>query len=132
MKKLLLVLVLAIFMVSCNTKNTNHSSNSTTKTQKAEKYWDITKYVKSNITDKEEKDFEKVLNERKKVQAEIRDIIKNAKKETKDKDFATIKQKRQDLVNKIIPYIQQDKQIEFSMFCGKYNKSIKRKLDELK
>ena len=132
MKKILTIVLLSVLLVSCGTKNDNKKDIKTNKKteQKVEKFWDVTKYIKSNITDQESEELAKILKERKEIQKEISNSIKNLKPEDdKTKIYTEIVEKRKNMEEKIIKYVTENQKLLFKAYFDKYNRIIKKTLD---
>lgn len=136
MKKILLLVVMGILLVSCwiKDKQTVENKNEEKKVQEKkleEKFWGLTIYIKADITDKETKSLQDILEQRKTRLTEIKEMIENATKETKDETYNKIVEMRKNCMNRILPYVSESKKDSFKKYCEKTNFHIKKKLDEL-
>jgi len=130
-KKIFTVFILILLVSSCWVTKNNEVKNNKKQEKVQKQFSDLDNFVKVNITDKEKEELLKVMEERKKVQSEIKSMIQNATIENKDKIYEEIIAKRKEIMEEILPYIEKEKQTDFVLFCGKYNKAIKKKLDSI-
>ena len=130
MRKILIIALLSVLLISCVAKNDNNKNiKNNKKIEIKQKFWDITKFIKSDITDEESNKLQKILEDRKKIQKEIAEMIKNTTKENKDEVYKKILEKRTEIENEIIKYVSEDKKIMFKTYFEKYNRIIKKTLD---
>jgi len=132
MKKILTLVVLLILLVSCGGK----TEDTKIETQKEknekvldQKFADLTKYVKEDITDEESEKLSEILKQRVERQAEIKKLIEDATKETATETYEKIVEKRKVCVGRISPFIDEVQMSSFLKYCEKINFSIKKKLD---
>ena len=132
MKKILTLVILSLLLVSCGEK----IENTKIETQKeknekvvAQKFADLTKYIKGNITDEESEKLSEILKQRVERQAEIKKLIEDATKETANETYEKIVEKRKICVGRISPFIDEVQKSSFLRYCEKINFSIKKKLD---
>ena len=134
MKKLLVLLVALLLVTSCTTKTEKNNEVKIkikeVKTKKVEqKFGDLTKYIKVDITDDESKKLSSILEQRKERQAEVKKMIEKATKENKDKVYTSIVEKRKICANRISIYVSEKNISKFKKYCEKVNIQIKKKLD---
>ena len=131
MKKLLVLLIASLLIVSCGENNTeNKNDNNKVEVKIEKKYWDVTDFIKSDITDVESKELLKILEERKLIQAEIKIMIEEATAETKDEVYNSIVEKRKICSTRILSFVSDTKISFFKKFCEKTNFHIKKTLDK--
>ena len=128
-KKILTLLIVLLLVVSCWEK-TEKDNETKTETKKIEqKFGDLTKYIKVDITDAESKELSKILEERKGRQTEVKKMIEEATKENKDEIYTSIVEKRKICSDRISVYVSEDNISSFKKYCEKVNFQIKKKLD---
>ena len=128
-KKILTLLIVLLLVVSCWEK-TEKDNETKTETKKIEqKFGDLTKYIKVDITDTESKELSKILEERKGRQTEVKKMIEEATKENKDEIYTSIVEKRKICSDRISVYVSEDNISSFKKYCEKVNFQIKKKLD---
>jgi hypothetical protein len=144
MKKLLVLLSVLVLITSCGmkTEETNKGNISNKKIEEKveekiekterieEKFGDLTKYIKVDITDIESKRVSDILKERKTKQVEIKKMIENSTKENKGKLYKQIVEKRKIYKDKISVYISKSKISSFEKYHERVNIMIKKKLDK--
>ena len=128
MKKILTLLTVLILVASCWAKTENNTDNKKTE-QKVEKYSDITKYIKSDITDEESKELLEILEQRVERQSEVKGLIEASTKETSEEIYLEIVEKRKICAGRISPYVSEDQMSSFLKYCEKMNFQIKKTLD---
>ncbi len=133
MKKLLVLFIMSILVVSCGENNSETKVK--TESKKIEikvekKYGDLTDYIKSDITDTESKELLEILEQRKERQTEVKKMIEEATAETKDEIYNSIVEKRKICSERISKYVSEAKISSFKKYCEKANFEIKKTLDK--
>ena len=135
MKKILVITLLSLLLVSCGTKTKEakiESQKEKNQEVMKQKFQDLTKYIKTDITDDETEKLLSILDDRTKKIAEQKVLIASATKENKDEVYKKIQKIRQDYINKITPYVSDLHMASFKKYFVKIDYSIKKKLDNLK
>ena len=132
MRKILVLFVMAILLVSCGEKAEQKQEVKKQEVKKQEqKFGELTIYVKADITDEETEKLKEILEQRKQRQEEIKKMIEEATAENKDETYNKIVEMRKTCMGRIIPYVAENKVDSFKKYCEKTNFYIKKKLDEL-
>ena len=132
MKKILIITILSLLLLSCGDNNLQTKTDNKQTEKVVEKFGDITKYIKTDITDEESDKLTDILKQRVERQAEIKTLITEATKENSEETYNTIIEKRKICSNRILPFVWDDNKSSFLKYCEKINFQIKKKLDELK
>ena len=131
MKKLLVLFIASLLIVSCwenNSENKNDNKKVEVKIEK--KYSDVTDFIKSDITDIESKELLAILEDRKERQAEIKKLIQESTIENKDETYNSIVEKRKICTARILPFVSETKINSFKRYCENFNFQIKKTLDK--
>ncbi len=123
MKKILLNLII-IFLIAFNL----WSCFKKEETKKIEKpYWEITVFIKNDLTSKQKEELKQLLNKRKREQANIKNII-FASNSTNTAKYKKIKEKRDKIEKELEKFIKQDQLDNFKKYCDNIDKKIREKL----
>ena len=131
MKKILVIAISLLLLASCGAKTETKVETQKEKNQKVMKqeYKDLTKYIKTDITDEESEKLVAILEQRVERQAEVKKLIEDATKENATETYEKIREKRKTCANRILPYVGENQKSSFLKYCEKINFSIKKKLD---
>ena len=133
MKKLLVLLIASLLLVSCGENNTeNKNDNKKVEVKVEKKYSYVTDFVKSDINDSESKELLTILEEWNEGLAEIKKMIEEATLENKDEIYTSIVEKRKIFMDTILPYVWETKVWSFKKYYENINFQIKKILEELK
>jgi len=134
-KKILIIVLLLVALVSCgaNKDNLNKENNNDKKIEKTEwKFKDLTKYIKSDITDNESNELIKILENRVEKQAEIKELILSATKENSKEILDKVLKIRQEYTKEILPFVSEEQKASFNKYFQRINYSIEKKLNNIK
>ena len=131
MKKILVIAISLLLLASCGAKTETKVETQKEKNQKVMKqeYKDLTKYIKTDITDEESEKLVAILEQRVERQAEIKKLIEDATKENAIETYEKIRDKRKTCINRILPYVGENHKSSFLKYCEKINYSIEKKLN---
>lgn len=138
MKKLIVIATLITLLASCGTKNDKKAVNNNLdnkpqihtvlKPKTAEqKYWALAKFIKSDLSLKEDKALQKILDQRKKRISEIKEILLKAQKEWNfEEKMLQVEKMRETCKNRILPYVAEDKKELFIKTCDSWNDKLRK------
>ena len=138
MKKILIITLSVLLLASCWAKTETKKEETKTKAEiqkeknqkvMKQEYKDLTQYIKTDITDEESKELTAILEQRAEIQAEIKKMIEEVTEENALETFEKIKEKRKTCMNRILPYVAEDKKSAYLKYCEKINYSIAKKLN---
>ena len=105
-KKFFIILIMLLLLTSCNTNNKDDTKGAKHNIKQIDnKFGDLTKYIKPNITDNESKKLQDILSKRKEKQAEIKKMLETATKDNKDMIYKKVVDLRAEYIKDIILYV---------------------------
>ncbi len=145
MKKIFVLFVLSIFLVSCWNKNNNEFekkeiNNIQEKKQihtklkpktPEQKYWKLAKYIKQDLTLKEEQELQNLLNQRRELILKIKkELIEANRQWYFEEKMLQVEKQREEMMNKILPYVIEEKKEEFKKSYEKWNELLRKILKQ--
>jgi len=138
MKKVIVLTALIILLASCNTKNDGNdlTNNVENKPQihtvlkpktPEQKYWVLAKYIKKDLTLKEDQELQKLLKQRRELILRIKkELIEANKQWLFEEKMLEVEKQREEMMNKILPYVSEDKKEDFKESCKKWNDLLRK------
>jgi len=138
MKKVIVLTALIILLASCNTKNDGNdlTNNVENKPQihtvlkpktPEQKYWVLAKYIKKDLTLKEDQELQNLLKQRRELILRIKkELIEANKQWLFEEKMLEVEKQREEMMNKILPYVSEDKKEDFKESCKKWNDLLRK------
>ena len=138
MKKVIVLTALITLLASCGTKNDDEKTvnNLENKPQihtvlkpktPEQKYWALAKFIKTDLSLKEDKALQEILEQRKQRISQIKEILLKAQKEWNfEEKMQEVEKMRETCKNRILPYVAEDKKELFNKTCDSWNDKLRK------